>query len=264
MNIEVSESNSTRTTESEVSSIRSDWELREVKGFMLEKIGVRYIGSGMEVESTAISPTCQTIALLSYSSFQIFSVGNTKSSDSIALKCCGFNDGRHGISRKIARESISDWTSPRRPFPTYVCAAMSDTILCVACKENCIDIHETSSGRRITTVSFPNRRYRTHEISPNGSLLAVGMEKGEILMYDIGSEVTSYKEKVLNKSLRASGSVKCIAFSPDSTLISYCTSENIIYTYSLNESNEGPISRYNWNSYNRGGGGSGHGVSGLS
>ena len=126
----------------------------------------------------------------------------------------------------------------------YARAAMSDTVLCIACIGNCIDIHDASTGRRIKTVSFPNLQCRALTVSPNGRFLAVGMETGEILVYDFHIEANFPPEPILIESSVASRSVNCIAFSPDSTLMSYCSSKNVIYTYSLDTGDVLEIARY--------------------
>ena len=231
--------NSSRNNPSDVASMRSETS-HEVKGFRVKKIAKVQLGPRTAVQSTAISSTCETIALIKDSNFQIYSIPRPGSNGRIALQSCGFNDGRFGFSLSTMRKPVDE---PSNRSPVYASAAMSDTILCIACIGNCIDIHETSTGQRIRTVSFPDLRCRTLTISPNGGLLAVGMETGEILIYDISIEANFSTEPVLIESSDASRSVNCIAFSPDSTLMSYCSSKNVIYTYSLGDAHE--IATYN-------------------
>jgi hypothetical protein len=236
--------NSSRNNPSDVASTRSEkiMAFPEVKGFRVKKIVKVQLGPRTAVQSTAISSTCETIALIKDSNFQIYSIPEPGSNGRIALKSCGFSDGRFGSSLNTTRKQVNE---PSDRSPVYTSAAMSDAILCIACIGNCIDIHETSTGQRIRTVSFPNLRCRTLTISPNGILLAVGMETGEILIYDISIEADFPTEPVLIESSDASRPVNCIAFSPDSTLMSYCSSKNVIYTYSLDDAHE--IARYNRN-----------------
>lgn len=90
-------------------------------------------------------------------------------------------------------------------------------------------------------------------MSPNGRLLAVGMRAGEILIYGISANANSSTEDILIekkiwiKPSHASSAINCITFSPDSTLLSSCCSENVINTYNL-DVNE-PL-KIPWSSHN--------------
>jgi WD40 repeat protein len=73
-------------------------------------------------------------------------------------------------------------------------------------------------------------------ISPNGEILAVALDSGEVLLYGEGPHrefnvppipIVTEPE---SKDLRL---VNCLAFSPDSLHLSVCTSDNILRTYAL-------------------------------
>jgi hypothetical protein len=208
----------------DASSIHSDKGSPPVKGCRVKKVQV---GLKKTYKATAISSTCETIALTTSSEFQIFSIPKPGSNGGISTKCCGFNDGRYGASLN----NTQNVTNVRNVSPTYLQGAMSDLVLCIACAENCIDIHETSTGRRIETIEFPNRQCHTLTMSSNGERLAVGMETGDIFLY-YWSEGNFLTKPTMIKISAGSKPVNCLAFSPDSIFMSYC-SDNIIRTCAL-------------------------------
>jgi WD40 repeat protein len=203
-----------------------------LKGFRVKTSTRVQVGKKGTYQATAISDTCGSIALINKSDFVIFTVPVRGSDEMVRMVCCGFNDGRFGLTPQTADRFLND---PRAIKPTYVRAVMTDQILCIACAENCIDVHDSRTGERLGTLEFPQRRCWTMAMAPGGKVLAVGMETGEMLLYDAGDAGNFITTPTLIPPPTAR-SVNAIAFSPDSTYMSMCTSDNIIRTYRL-ESN---------------------------
>jgi len=192
-------------------------------------------------QATAISATCQTIALINKADFQIFSV--PKSANEVpTLKSEAKNTG-------VFRSPPDTWTKDfnqdgKRDFqPQYT---MSDDILCISCDQNCIDLHETLTGRLLTTFQFPrNARVRQRVLSPDGKKLAVGTGNGDVLLYNVETvgerdtlSPTHIKSNILGKS------ITCIAFSANSIYLSFCHTTNDIYTYHVHGETPIFISKY--------------------
>ena len=207
-------------------------------GFRVKSVKKVQLGPKKAYQATAISSTCETIALITRSEFQIFSIPKPGSTATISFKCCGFNDGRFGTSFKTAPKAMN----PRSVSPTYTRGAMSDLVLCIACVENCIDIYETSTGRRIGTVEFPNGHCWTLTMSPNGEYLAAGMQTGEVLLYYSYERNFLITPTVL-EACEGSKSVNCLAFSPNSACMSYC-SGNTVRTCKLEQDVIREVSKY--------------------
>ena len=91
-----------------------------------------------------------------------------------------------------------------------------------------VDIHDTLSGRRLGTIEFTNRKGCGMRMDPNGTILAVGMETGEILQYN-EAEGNFLVDPVIVENSREA--VTSIAFSPDSKVMTISTCENKVYIY---------------------------------
>jgi WD40 repeat protein len=203
-----------------------------LRGFRVKTTTRVQVGKKGTYQATAISDTCGSTALINKSDFVIFTVPARGSDEMVRMVCCGFNDGRYGLTPQTANKFVND---PRAIKPTYLRAVMTDQILCIACAENCVDVHDAGTGERLGTLEFPQRRCWTIAMAPAGKVLAVGMETGELLLYDAGEAGNFITTPTLIPPPTAK-SVNSIAFSPDSTYMSMCTSDNIIRTYRL-ESN---------------------------
>jgi WD40 repeat protein len=152
----------------------------------------------------------------------------------------GSNDGRYGIVN-----GASGNNAERRFTPTFGKAAMTDQVLAIACAENCIDIHETQTGKRIGSVSVPdNRTCKVLSISPNGEFLAAGIDNGDAIFYFAGESGTF--EDVPPRLIRESGigAINSIAFSHNNMFVSTCIAANTIYTYELRGTEVVKTSRY--------------------
>lgn len=134
--------NSSKYDETDDSSFRSDKEMQSPNGqgfHVTVQESVKDLANGTVLQSTAISFTCNTIALIQNSNFHIYSVA-AQGNGTPVLKCCGFNNGRFGSTLKTARETFSDSTEH---CLTYASATLNDDVLCLICKENCIDIRKS-------------------------------------------------------------------------------------------------------------------------
>lgn len=187
-----------------------------------------YQDEKLSLEDTAISATCQSLALIERCSFTIRSIPqNTelKFAHDFPVICCGGNDGRFGKSRKL----LSDAPLPFQP--EYMRAVMSDRTLCIACQEGYVEVHDAETGRLLSCIieSCCNLA-----MSPDGELLALAIDSGELLVYGLGPKgdfdqpAVWVIQKIDDCELRL---VKCMTFSPDSEHLSVCTFDNIIRTY---------------------------------
>ena len=192
--------------------------------------------------ATAISPTCRRIALIDKNHFQIFSIPN--SADEIPPIVA---EGRsNGQFRHPPYEWMKEYPAQERDFhPDYSRAAMSDSKLCMSCVQNCIDIHETLTGRCLGSFLLPKALHCwTLVLAPNGKTLAVGTVHGEVLLYDLEMVGNASSPVIIPAGIKGK-SVNCIAFSAESKYISICNSVNNIYTYLLlNDTEPSLISQY--------------------
>ena len=213
-----------------------------IKSFYLKAVAREQVGAfNRKYQSTAISESCLTVALLTNNEFLIYAVGEKAVSK---LICCGGNDGRYGPSPDMAKKDAESMARPRTFSPMYIRAVLSDRVLCIACVQNCVDVHVTPTGRRIGTIQFQDKQCSSLKVSPNGWILAVGMESGEVYLYTAGSSenfVTT--PRILKESVPQS--VRCLAFSNDSRYLAACTSGNVTHIYSLKESAPTRVSTYN-------------------
>jgi len=199
------------------------------RGFHLKAVGREHIDLNKTFVATAISETCLTIGFVTSHEFYIYTVGEKAMH---RLICCGFSDGRVGESANSARKDLETLANPRDFEPTYLKAAMTDRVLCIACAESCVDVHITPTGRKIATLEFPGRKCSSIAMSPNRELLAVGMESGEILIYNAGAEENFNTPPRSVKELDGR-SINCVTFSPNSRILGSCSVSNIIRIYNL-------------------------------
>lgn len=169
--------------------------------------------------------------------------GLTKDTVGTLVRSCGFNDGRAGPTPKQAVRCLDDFTSQKRTAPTYSIAAMSDAVLCIGCIQGQIDFHDTNTGRRIGIMDLVKRKCWTMKMAPNGRLLAVGTQSGELLLFSSGDG----EKFVAGPTLLKPGSlpITCIEFNKESNYISVAGSGNKITTYYLGKDSPILISEYN-------------------
>ena len=236
-----------KTNLSDTSSVQSGKGKTQpvVQASQVKTVSSMQIGQKKLYEGTAISPTCQTIALITRTEFYTFSLPEVDTDGSITMKCCGYNDGRFGQSSKTMARCFEELSNPRNITSDYLRAAMSDTLLCIACAQGCVDIHEISTGRRVRTLDLPSQRCSAMAMSSNEKLLAVGMENGEFLLFKIETGNNCVTTTSLIETTATGKQVNCIAFSPNSVFMSFCTSDNNISTYNLGDSVPILVSTYN-------------------
>lgn len=199
------------------------------------------VGQKKVYQATALSPSCDLFALVTGTDFQILDISIVGKKIKTKLKSCGFNDGRFGESADTLAKSSDDLANPRGFHPDYTLAVMSDKVLCIACAQNCVDVHEISTGRRLQNLQTPEQG-QTMAISRNGEWLAIAMEKGKLQLYKVYEHLMYSVE--LGSGRSASKTINCIAFSPNSAFVSAATSENIIYTYSLGDGGATLLSQF--------------------
>lgn len=204
-----------------------------VNGSKVNRVSRIQVGRKGLYQATAISATCLTIALISPSDFSIFNVPRQETDGTISRKCYGSNNGRLGPPSEIATKNPDNLTYPPKKPRTYSRAVISDSVLAIACEEGCINIHDAEIGKLIGIIEFSQGRCCcSMTMSPNGTMLAVGMESGELFVYRNGTAHNFVTMPILIKEVERK-SVNCIAFSPDSLHMSVCTADNRIRTYNL-------------------------------
>jgi WD40 repeat protein len=215
--------------------------LSPAKDYRVKRVSNNRVSQKKIYQATALSPSCDLFALVTRTDFQIFSISFAGDKIETKLKSCGFNDGRFGESADTLAKSSDDLANPRGFRPDYTLAVMSDKVLCIACAQNCIDVHEISTGRRLQNPQTPEQG-QTMAISRNGQLLAIAMENGRLRLYKVYEHLMYSVE--LGSGRSASKTITCIAFSPNSAFFSAATSENIIYTYSLGDGGATLLSQF--------------------
>jgi hypothetical protein len=191
---------------------------------------VNLVQGKKQYQGTAISQTCLAIALIDLYSFTVLSLPmhtDLKFAADLPVICYGANDGRFGNSKNVISETT-------HMTPKYMRAVMSDRSLCIACEEGFIEVHDARTGRQLKRIEASANCNMA--MSPNGEILALAMDSGELqvfssgLDWDFNTEHTWVIRETENSSLRF---VKCMAFSTNSTYLSICTFDNIIHTYKL-------------------------------
>jgi len=196
---------------------------------------------GIGYEDTVVSPSGTALALIEKNRFTVLSIppdGALKDVDDFPFLCWGMNDGRYQNSKKGRKTRAT-----RLERPTYLRAAMSDNWLCIACNEGYIDIHNSTTSERLTTID-PLEPCWNLAISPDGTVLAVATAGKEVLLYPLNDEQPSLLTPIplikRNKHLNLN-KIKCMAFSRDSLYLSVCTfGDHVIRTYRLEMESRSP------------------------
>jgi WD40 repeat protein len=204
-------------------------------------VSMRLGQRGTLYQATTISASCHALALVTSFGFTIYSI--PRSGAPFDAICCGYSDGTYGRPREKAAKQ------PRGSMSHYRQSVLGDNVLCLACDEACVDIHDSTTGKRRTILTLPKPCWAL-QISPSGEHLAIAIENGELLLYSAGpagdfdTEPLWVIQEQSNIDLRL---VTCIAFSSDSTYMSVCTMDNIIRTFQLDKRSDSVtwISTYN-------------------
>ena len=228
-------SNTSRSSVSEeilkspTSTVRSSFDQSFIKSFRLRaNINVQIRQRLREsCRATAISPSCQRFVFVNEASFTIFSM--PKVGTNCEDLCCGFADGRFGDRPESASNDGNDVQPPIGVSLIYTRAALTDSILCLACTESYLDIRSAESGQRIDLIKLPDP-CRNILVSPDGEMLVIGMDTGELKVhfFRVARSDLSLIPKATTNRL-----INCLAFSPDSHFLAVCTSDNVIRIYEL-------------------------------
>jgi len=177
-----------------------------------------------KLEDAAISTTAGglTVVLIESSSFQVLFVPQNcafKSLEDFPPVCQGKPDP------SLAQNQGA--------LSTYHRAALSDNVLCIAYWEGpYIDVHDARSALRLHTIKLP-QKCDNLLLSPNGEVLAVAMDSGEVICYPIGQERRFDTMPITLPKFDTGKKVACMTFSLNSENISVCSIDAVIRTYSL-------------------------------
>jgi len=186
------------------------------------------IGTKANYDAAAVSASCQTMALLDRNNFVIYSLAKTGSPK---LVCAGNNSGKCGLNPKQLTKTHNAYTS-RNFKPSYQRAVISDELLCIAGIPSCVDIHNVTSGQQVGAITLPNKlRSSAMALSPDGLVLAVGTETGEILVYQIGHGNFDTVPQIFDASPKKP--IVCMTMSPNSEYLALCSHGNVINVFHL-------------------------------
>jgi WD40 repeat protein len=179
-------------------------------------------------QETAVSPTCDTIALIDQHDFMVLSVLkdiDRNFSGTFPVISYGANDGQFGSSSNVV--------SARTPVtPRYTRAVMSDRSLCIACEEGEVDVRDPKTGRRMNIINASRNCIMV--MSANGDILALAMNSGELKVLSSGPDWDFNTQPIIVIGEEEhSRFVKCMAFAPNSNFLATCTADNIIRTFKL-------------------------------
>jgi len=209
---------------------------------------IQLVKNKTKFEDTAISTTGVSVALLERSRFKVFSFPKDR-----PIKC------RQDLP--LVCEGPADET-----LSTYHRVALSDRVLCIACYEGHIDIHDAKSGAHRYALR-PHRKCDDLLLSPNAKVLAVALVSGEVFCYPVGAEgkfdTMPIRINAIRDGTPGKGANFSMAFSPNSAYI--CVGfEQAVGTYSLNIEKciAKEISLYTWNVFGESSL-TGHGITGV-
>jgi len=191
-----------------------------------------------QYRATCISATVDKLALIDKYDFTIFSV---PSNGPIEIVCYGKNDGSFGKTLSSTHTVMHD-LCPRSIAPTYKRGIMTGHVLCIACREGCVDIHDAVTGQLIDSIDLERGDICWDlAISPSGRILAIILDTGEVLLYALGMATANFISVPVPLFKPQDGTdlrmVSCVAFSRDSAYLSVCTYDNVIRTYDIGHPN---------------------------
>jgi WD40 repeat protein len=199
--------------------------------------GVKLIGpasSQYTYQSTAISSSSGKIALVSRADFHVYKVSEVLE---VSFLCWGDINKRYAQQPKQAIDVKS--TS------AYYRSALSDEILAIASVQTFVDIRNARSGQRIRQLVLEPQGVECRSIafSPDGQHLAIGLENGDILVYEAGLRLD-----FATRPLRVTYNnipVTSVVFSHNSLFMAACTLDNNARVFLLSNLSDGCLEQFN-------------------
>lgn len=200
------------------------------------------ITSRTTYQAVAISPSCETIALITSEDFLIYSV--RKSDRDVIdpqLACRGKKDGSYATALDLSPGGSTRAVNSTDCVSNFEKAALGDQILCIA-SDKAVTLQCTATGQRVHMMDLGLENTACLGISFDNSTLAMGLATGAVWLRSL-ADFTSPCSIIPGTGHK----VTCLAFSRCSKYLSVCTSRNIIYTYRINTNTAELISIYDCN-----------------
>jgi WD40 repeat protein len=176
-------------------------------------------------QTTAVSSSCKRIALVGLADFTIYDVSTSLE---ISIVCWGDITQRYAPQPKTA-------IAQKGPG-SYYKSALTDDILAIASFETFIDIRNARSGQRINQLRLERGTCRTIGFSPDSQRLVIGLDNGDVLVYQAGIKIDFAEPPV---AVGTDSPITSIVFSHDSLLMAVCTQDNIVRAYRLGNLSDG-------------------------
>lgn len=140
------------------------------------------------------------------------------------LLCWGDINRRFATHQKPTIEQYSPLS--------YHLAALSNDILAICSVETFVDIRNARTGERIKHWKLPRSGIicRSIAFSPNGQYLAIGLDSGDIYVYQAGL-ILDFAAQAIHVRYKINMAIGSIVFSHDSLLMAVCTKDNVIRAY---------------------------------
>ena len=146
------------------------------------------------------------------------------------------------IHKRYAQQSKQ--TPDIKDSTAYHISAMSDEILVIASVKTYVDIRNARSGQRIRqVVTEQDIECRAIAFAPDGQHFGVGLENGDILVYEAGLRL-DFETRPIRVSSVEHSPVTSIVFSQGSILMGSSTLDNMVRTYRLNNLSDGCFKQY--------------------
>jgi WD40 repeat protein len=178
--------------------------------------------TGPDFADIAISPSCDKIALINETEFSILEIAYDEK-----LKCFALQ------FQEICRGPAN----ANRPM-RFVVGAMSDERLCLVVSQppkSRLAVYDTRTCEMQGKMKTLSKHSTCHNIvmSSKGDILALALRDGTVDIYPSGLCGKFNEGRIRVPTTQARQEVKCMAISPDSSLISICSSDNTICTYRI-------------------------------
>jgi WD40 repeat protein len=176
-------------------------------------------------QTTAISASCKCFAVISLADFTIYDLSASLETE---IVCWGDITQRYALQPKPA-------ISQKGPG-SYYKSAITDDILAIASFETFIDIRNAKTGQRINQLRLERGVCRTIGFSPDSQRLVIGLDNGDVLVYQAGIRIDFAEPPVV---VSTESPITSIVFSHDSLLMAVCTQDNIVRAYRLGNLSDG-------------------------